>query len=156
MGVTITKDETEKRREQLSAHQREAVETGDHAVFFDPTALRNPDPNKRYRWINKNPRRVSAYKSAGYELEKSNPDGVSSIVDTPVGSDGTIKLNDDMVLMSTSMENYLARRERVKQRGERWENAGREQAMERINRLAREGGLTKSHTDVAFDESGRR
>lgn len=156
MSVTVTKDETDKRVEQLRDQQREAIAAGDRVDVFDPTALRNPDPSKRYRWINKHPNRVSAYRSGGYETEKKREGGVESIVDTPLGPNGEIRLNDDLVLMSTPKANYEARRKRVRQRGEAWENAGREQAIERINRLARDGGLTKAHRDVAFDESGRR
>lgn len=156
MSVSVTKDEADKRREELREKRREAVATGDMeaAHRFDPSALRDPDPAYRYRWINKHPSRVSRYKSAGYEVSPPS-DRTDSVIEGAKG-DGAVKLNDDMILMRTSRANYEARVKRIKERGDTWEKAGREQAIERINRIAREGHLAKEHQDVAFDESSQR
>lgn len=156
MSVTVTRDEADKRREELQGKRREASRAGDAfaAQTFDPSALRDADQAYRYRWINKHPSRISRYKSAGYEVVPEN-DRVSSVIGDEKG-DGGKRLNDDMILMRTPKQNYEARLQRIKQRGELWEKAGREQAIERINRIARDGHLAKEHQDVAFDESGRR
>ena len=157
MSVSVTVDETEKKRAELRDKRNTAVASGDSigAQSFDPTALRNPDPNYRYRWINKHASRVSRYKSAGYEVV-STTDQVSSVLDDSRTTEGTIKQNDDMILMRTTRANYEARRKRIQERGDTWERAGHEQALDRINKIARDGRLAKEHQDVAFDESGRR
>ena len=95
MGIEFVKDEADKRQ-------------------FDALALKNADPNKHYRWARDRDMAIAKHNFNGYGIVDSSSDPVRSVCDESTrmkksgDNDTTIKLGD-MILMSTSKENYERR-----------------------------------------------
>jgi len=123
----VVKDEVDKRRDEIKV------------LGEDITVLNNPDPAKRYRYINKDPKRVARFLAAGYTITKKSEGGASPLIDQP-GLNGAQEFGD-LVLMETPMENFLARKRRAEAKSAMWERAGIDQARERLNRIRSARGL---------------
>ena len=136
MGVEFVKDEADKKRQEI------------RELGTDISALHNPDPNKRYRFINKNQQRVARFKAQGYEITSKDSKTKTS-VNQPSPEGG--QMLGDLVLMETSMDNYKRRVQKAAERGAARERLNHEETMDRINKIARDEGRIRK--PVAFDES---
>lgn len=138
MAAVVVEDEVDKLREELSD------------MWDDETRLLNPDPAKRYKLVNSNPRRIAHYKKRGYKITPAS--GQTKLLGATKSDDGGMELGDS-VLMETSMENFI---KAVKKRDAfgQWRagNIGNEM-KDNINRIARNEARVPAHTDVAFDQS---
>ena len=128
MGIEVIKDEADKRQ-------------------FDGTALKDKDPNKHYRWARDRDMAIARHNYNGYGIVDSTTDKVRSVCDESTrmkkGSDADTAIRlGDMVLMSTSKENY---ERRVKEEADKVKRqtqgvtAGYKQAVERLGGGARIG-----------------
>lgn len=144
MSIRVTEDEVDKKMREI----RERVRRGEPGM--DRTALVGADPNKRYRWVTRNPRQQAHRKAQGYQLTKPK-----SGVEAPAGriEEGGICLGPDVVLMETSRENYVERLATNKLKQERQERERTEQAREAINKLYRDEMRGKPHKDITFEDS---
>lgn len=154
MGIEITKDESEKKREEVREKRKQARKSGDFsaAVRFDPTVLNDPDPNYRYKFVNVRTERVARHQAAGYEIIPAE-DPASPIVRQATQTKTGGKEYGDMVLMRTPRENYEQRRAKARRKNELWQRKGIDQARERMEKIARDGRLSEAHKSATFDDS---
>ena len=148
MGISVVKDEADKKIEEA----REKYRQGD--LSADRTMIRNGDPGKRYRFINRRESqghyRVADYEDKGYEIVPEG-DKAKAVFGRPKEGGQVV---GDLVLMSTSMDNYKRRSKAAVQRQYDREAASKEQTRERLNRIARETKVVGPYQDVMTDESG--
>ncbi len=161
MGVTITEDESDKklrgametRKEVVRRHANDnhaAEELAARPLEVEPTELRNPDPNKRYHLTDRRRDGEIIARKQGYGYEVTDPKGKTKLINGVIKDDAQII--GDLVLMETSDENYERRRGMKAEKWKRMSMERLDQSRERINKIARDGGLTKRHQDAAVDE----
>lgn len=160
MGITVTADEADKRIEGMREKRKEiarkggpaaAQEMNDRVLELDRTAIHNPNPRYVYRLGNREAKgRIGVLKGSGYEVV---PPSAEEKLVVGIEQDGG-QTHGDLVLMRTPVENYEKRRARKRALYEMQTGAYIEQTKENIEKIARDGGVARAHTSVAFDESG--
>src|SRR5690242_12307032 len=159
MGILVTEDEADKRtrgmreeRQRITKSGRPdaAAEMAAKEMEVSRTAIKNPDPTKRYRLANKEHKgRVGVLKGYGYKVV--DPDDKAQLV-TGEEVDGA-QSHGDLILMETTVENYERRRGARLKRQEALSGQQLEASREKINQMARDAGLVGPHQEAAFDES---
>lgn len=163
MSVSVTGDETDRKAEGLRAERQKVLKQKHRSVRdraeeiiardLDKTMLINPDPTKRYKWVNRTAgdgERVQIHEGYGYDVVKPKEGGVKPIVGRD--KDGAF-IQGGQVLMECPVEVYEQRRKDSDRKGRRASMAYRESAREELNRIARDGRLARPHTDIVTDES---
>lgn len=158
MGLVV-KDEADKKREGMAEERRRIANSGrsDAAeemrareMELSRTAIRNPDPAKAYRLVNRDQKgRVGMLKGYGYKVVA--PDATAQLI-TGEEVDGA-QTHGDLILMETPIGNYERRRSKRIKHSEEIAGAHVESVKEKINTIARNAGLVGPHKDAAFDES---
>lgn len=158
MGIEVVADERDRKQEGIrkakrSGNTAEILANEDLRSEFDdsrldPTSIRNPDPNFRYKIVY-DERRRTRFANDGYETVPS---------DDPTQLPGAKKIDGGQesaggLLMRTPMTNYQKRVRRAKNRQKLLEAGHAEQALDEINRIARNELRTQAHRDVAFSET---
>lgn len=159
MGIMVTRDEADKKREGMEAERRRIARSGRSDVAeelraremeISQTAIRNPDPKKAYRLANKDWKgRVGVLKGKGYKI--TPPDDAAQLI-TGVELEGA-QTHGDLILMEIAVEKYEASRRRKQQFHDSIAASQAEAAKDNINRIARDAGLIGPHKDAAFDDS---
>lgn len=142
MGVEVTRDEADKKRDEIKARHR----TGE----IDPTTVKGGDRRFRYRGVNNRPDRIARYETFGYEIVP--PDDKAQWEYGNIKKDGMQLRANEQILMRAPMEIYEERRKKNRDKLTRQINAGKEMTRERVNKIARDGGLARPHKDAAFVE----
>lgn len=109
---------------------------------FDALALKDADPNKRYRFVRKKDINIAKAKFNGYDMVDSSSDKVRSVLDDSTqvkkGSDVTTAIEvGDMVLMSQPMEKH---EERMKRRNAKIQREEKSSGHDAVNEMNRQGG----------------
>ena len=109
---------------------------------FDALALKNADPNKRYRFVRKKDINIAKAKFNGYEVVDGSSDQVRSVLDDSTrvkkGSDTTTAIEvGDMVLMSQPMEKH---EERMRRRSAKISREEKSSGHDAVNEMNRQGG----------------
>jgi len=144
MSIQVTEDEVDKRMRQLRDLKKQGASEADISI------LANADPNKRYRFSNAHSRRVKHFQRQGYKI---TPPAKKGSKDTKAvfghdSADGVQELNDDLVLMETSRENYVDRVAKGRLKNEERAQQGVDQARDRINKMYRDEAKGKPHLDI--------
>lgn len=164
MGVTVTADEADRRLEgarkerqevirrhgQNRTDAREELAAVDHRI--NRTRIVNPDPEKAYRLVNRNKdgERISLLEGSGYEVV---PDDDKTQLAMSSKRDGA-QIQGDLVLMRTTASNYEQRRASKRRYLEQIYGNTIEETKERINKIARDGGVIGPHEEASVDRSG--
>lgn len=156
MGITITEDEHDKaqrgiretRKEIVRRHHRDQTDASEelNSLELAETSIVNPNPEKAYHLVNrgKDGQYISRKKGMGYTTVKADDDAKlhgHAVVDG-------LQVYGDLVLMETPVANY-ERRRALKQK--KWEHMSGERsaaAKEKMNKIARDAGLTGPHKDA--------
>lgn len=144
MGISVTEDEADKKRKyERIMQQRQRL---------DVSTLDNPNPAKRYKWVNNRPRGVARAERLGFE--KTDPKGETTAV-FGVAKDGVITLGpgSDVILMEEPMELYEAKRQADAETLAAQVKGINEAAKEKLNRIARDEGRARPHQDIVEDIS---
>ncbi len=159
MGIMVTEDESDKRARGMREERQRIAKSGrpDAAqemqareMQISRTAVRNADPKKAYRLVNKDWKgRVGILKGKGYKMVPEN-DKAQLVTSEPV--DGA-QTHGDLVLMEVPIEKYERSRADRLSYQEQLSNHHAEASRENINRMARDAGLVGPHQEAAFDES---
>ncbi len=161
MGVTITEDEADKRLRGAMETRKEVVRRHAHdtgaaeelsarPLEVEPTELRNPDPAKAYHLTDRRRDGEIIARKQGYGYEITDPKGKTKLINGVIKDDAQVI--GDLVLMETPVENYEKRRGMKAEKWRRMSMERMEQSKERINKIARDGGLSGRHRDAAVDE----
>lgn len=152
--IEFGKSHEEKQRElqrilQRRRHRDITALSGTHEV--DGRAA--PDPNYRYKWVNKKARSVASAQGQGFE--KVDPASVDTIADYGIVKDGAIQLGEgsDLILMRERLETYEGKRAADAEQQRDRINGVNEAAKERLNKLARDEGRVAAHRNVVDDMS---
>jgi len=160
MGISVTEDEADKKLRGVMetrkdvvrrhAHDTGAAEELSGRLEIEPTELRNPDPAKAYHLTDR--RRdgeiIARRQGQGYEI--TDPKGKTKLLNGVVKDDAQII--GDLVLMETPVENYERRKAMKNEKWKRMSMQRLEQSKEKINQIARDGGLVGRHKNAAVDE----
>jgi hypothetical protein len=162
MGITVTADEADKKVQEMREKRKEITKRGgpsvqeelsERVLELDRTAIHNPDPHYAYRLANREHKgRVGVLKGLGYETVPVKDDAQLVV---GVEQDGG-QTHGDLVLMRTPIANYERRRANKRKIYEMQAGAHLETAKENINKIARDGGVAKAHSEAAFDDSSDR
>jgi hypothetical protein len=161
MGITVTEDEADKKFRGVSEGRKDVVKRHAHdadaaqefqarSLEIEHTALRDPDPAKAYHLTDR--RRdgeiIARKQGLGYEI--TDPKGKTKLINGVVKDDAQIM--GDLVLMETPIENYEKRKQMKAEKWARMSMQRMDQAKEKINQIARDGGLISRHKNAAVDE----
>ena len=159
MGILVTEDEADKKirgareeRQKIARSGRPdaGAELAAREMEISRTAIKNPDPKKAYRLVNRdNKGRVGMLKGYGYKITDVDADAQLVMGEEVEGA----QAHGDLVLMETPLENYERRRNKRYSRMEALSTAQLEASKEKINQMARDSGLIGPHQEAAFDES---
>lgn len=138
MAAEVVKEEADKQREMYDD------------LGADLSQLRMAHPDRRFKWVNRDIRRTSRHKALGYEYA-TDKEALPLVAQK---DEHGHFIFGDTVLMACPMVRYQHRVARNRRKQELWEGAGREQARENINRIARDEGRVSPHKDIVSDESG--
>src|SRR5690554_4557744 len=109
MGIEFGEDEVDKRRRQL-------LDMYKQGRAIDPTSIRNADPGKRYKLVNKHPERVQMHEAQGFKVTPAD-DPAQLLMQTAKGSTaGGGQQYRDLILMEEPMDLYQAKREHAQAR----------------------------------------
>lgn len=144
MAIEVIADEADKKREYERILQRRKQ--------HDITALTNPDPSKRYRWINKKSRAVAHAEGNGFA--KVDPKGDTQ-AQFGVTKDGAIHLGEgsDVILMEEPIELYEMKRQADEDRMQSQLANMNAEVKDNLNRIARNEGRVAPGTDVTVDQT---
>jgi hypothetical protein len=118
------------------------------ALMLDPTSL---DPNLHYRFVQDSPLNIAKKRARGYRLVSRTRDKVRTVVQLEQTADDTIR-HVDMVLMCTSKENFLRRRQTRRELVRDRLQATHESFKEKVDE-ARSAGIDVRLVDK-YDDSG--
>lgn len=159
MGIMVGEDESDKRtrgmreeRKRIASSGRSdaAAEMQAREMEISRTAIRNPNPEKAYRLVNRDWKgRVGILKGKGYKI--TDPEDKAQLVTGEVVEGA--QTHGDLILMEVPVEKYERSRKAKLDRVESLARENSEGTKERINKLARDGGLVGEHKEAAFDES---
>jgi hypothetical protein len=158
MGTEF-KDERDRQQEAIrkltqSGRREEILGDPDLRRHFlsdnlDPTMLKHPDPAKRYKLVNKEPRRMARFEAGGYVKV---PHNAKTQLPGRLRTEDGGQTNGDNVLMETPVENFERRLKRISNRQKLMEQANIQETRDNINRIARDEMHSPPHRDAAFIE----
>lgn len=155
MGINVTHDEADKQREYQRILQRRRKHdittlSGTHTDLHGRS--NQPDPNFRYKFVNKRARAVAKAQTLGFEIV---PTSDSTQADYGVHKDGAQQLGEgsDVVLMREPVELYEMKRAEDEERQRQVIQAVNDTARDNINRIARNELRTPAHRDITEDRS---
>src|SRR5713101_3661804 len=143
--ITVLRDEVDRRKDEMRAKFRQS---GGQA--FDQTEVKNPQPGKHYRGVNKDPSRVAAYKKMGYEVTPIN-DPAQWTVKTNT-EDGA-QLFGEQILMEIPLDKYVDNNARAELRQEMLEGQMADETRSKLNDIAKTGTHGRVDRDITFDDS---
>lgn len=159
MGLLVTEDEADKKARGMREERQKIAKSGrpDAAqemqareMEISRTAIRNPNPGKAYRLVNRDHKgRVGVLKGYGYKVVP--PKDEAQLVTAEIVDEA--QTHGDLILMETPIENYERRRAKRLHHAEMLAGQHAEASKEKINKLARDSGLVGPHKEAAFDES---
>lgn len=156
MGITITEDEHDKaqrgiretRKEIVRKHARDNTDASEELGVLElaETSIVNPDPTKAYHLVNrgKDGQYISRKKGMGYKTVSAESDAKlhgHAVVDGQ-------QVYGDLILMETPVANYEKRRAMKLRKWQHMSGERTEAAKERMNKIARDAGLTGPHKDA--------
>src|SRR5262245_19285634 len=144
MSVEFMRDEIDKKKEELIARGKAQT------TVFLPTVVKEKKEGYYYRGVNANKRRVATFESKGYETVNEKDQESWTIEHKKDGA----KQYGDQVLMRITLDKYVENRAVAELNYERQRGETIAATRERLNKLARDGGLIREHSkDITFDDS---
>lgn len=160
MGITITEDEADKKHRGYAERAKEtarrhandthmADEIAARPLDFDQTAVVNADPRYVYHLVDRRQdgKMISRRKGQGYETV---PADAKEQLAEHAKVDG-VQVNGDLVLMRTPVANYERRAAQKRRKWQQMSGDRTAEAKENLNKIARDGGLTKPHQDAVTE-----
>lgn len=156
MSIKVTMDEADKKREyERILRQRQRMDTTTlHGSYEIDGKANQPNPEKRYRWINTRSKSRARAERLGFE--KVDPKAADQVgADFGVVKDGAILLGEgsDLALYEEPVDLYEAKRQADNETLDRQIKGINEGAREKLNQIARDEGRVPAHKDVVEDLS---
>lgn len=144
MDVELVRDEVDKRKAELKEKRRL------HGFQrFDPTVLTDTDPAFHYRGVNRDDRRIASFRARGYEVvPKDDKANWSSGRTVQSG-----KEFGDQVLMRIPREDFITHLAEGELKLEAQTAATMADAIENIDRIARNAKVIGPHQSIVVNES---
>lgn len=120
-------DKTPKEAESLADRKAKIAQLLHRGVVADRLEVRNPDPNKEYEWVRETDQDIERHLALGFVIELEDGTELNRVHDTG----DRVRRIGDVILMSTSKENYELIRQVRREQKARKSTLGKEEYLRR-------------------------
>lgn len=142
MGISVLRDEVDKKKEEL----REKVMRGE---LPGRLAITGQKKGKMYRHVSTRPDALARRKAQGYEI-CTDPDVKTQFSVGDGGTPGARQVGSDLILAEIPLERYATNQAMVELSGERKLEQRMNESREKINKMYRDEARGQAHVDVAI------